>query len=63
MDRRELWNADVSAARGCWYAECVWLPLNFGDATGEPDALTAVDTAVENRISYFDSADVCGGTT
>ncbi|TMS51142.1 aldo/keto reductase [Mycobacterium sp. DBP42] len=35
--------------------------MNFGDATGEPEAFQIMDRAVELGVNFFDSADVYGG--
>ncbi|MEU2946573.1 aldo/keto reductase [Nocardiopsis alba] len=35
--------------------------MNFGDATGEQEAFTVMDRAVELGVNFFDTADVYGG--
>lgn len=35
--------------------------MNFGDATDEEASFQVMDTAVEQGINFFDSADVYGG--
>jgi aryl-alcohol dehydrogenase-like predicted oxidoreductase len=35
--------------------------MNFGDATDEQTSFQVMDTAIENGINFFDSADVYGG--
>ncbi|MFV9458560.1 aldo/keto reductase [Rhodococcus sp. NM-2] len=35
--------------------------MNFGDATDKPASFEIMDTAIDNDINFFDSADVYGG--